>query len=116
MKECRLRSALGVGVTVGVGVGVMVGVGVGVTVGVGVGVTVGVGVGVGVGVAVGVGVGPPPVHCALIFTPAARAVAVSVKSTGCPGLGIVKVAVTGECVPGVNAGMFTEAFVALISE
>ena len=39
--------------------------------------------------------------------------ALRVKSTGRLGLVAVKVAVTGLNVPGVNAGMFTVAFVAL---
>ena len=34
------------------------------------------------------------------------------KSTGCPGFGIVKVAVTGLNVPGGNPGIVTLAFVA----
>jgi len=34
-----------------------------------------------------------------------------VKSTARPGLGVVKVTTTGLNVPGVNAGMFTVAFV-----
>jgi len=38
-----------------------------------------------------------------------------VKSTGCDEFGTVKVAVTGLNVPGVNAGMVTFAFVALIT-
>ena len=114
----RVSVTVSEGVQTPFGVGVGVGVTVGVGVGVGVGVTVGVGVGVGVGVAVGVGVGvgPPEKHCALIFTPAARAVAVRVKSTGCPGFGIVKVAVTGACVPGANAGIVTAAFIELNTE
>lgn len=102
----------GVGVGVG-GTGVGVGVG-GTGVGVGVGGT-GVGVGVGgTGVGVGVGVGDgPPLHCALIRTALTRDDALSVKSTACPGLGIVNVAVTGLLVPKVNDGMFTLALVAL---
>ncbi len=86
----------GTGVGVGVG-GTGVGVGVGGT-GVGVGVGgIGVGVGVGgTGVGVGFGVGAgPPVHCALMRTALIREDARSVKSTGCPGTGIVNVAVTG---------------------
>lgn len=95
----------------GVGVGVGVGVAVGVGVGVGVGVAVGVGVGVAVGVAVGVGVGPgAPEHWALINIAWNLAEARNVKSTGCAGFGMLKVAVTGLCVPGVNAGMVTMAF------
>ena len=57
-----------------------------------------------------------PPHCARISTPLNRVVARSVKSTACPGLGTVKVAVAGLNVPIVNAGMFTLAFVALTSE
>ena len=52
-------------------------------------------------------------HCALISTPLNRPVALRVKSTGWPAFGLVKVAVTGLNVPGVNAGMLTIAFVAL---
>lgn len=98
----------GVGVGVGVG-GTGVGVGVGGT-GVGVGVG-GIGVGVGVGgTGVGVGVGDGPgVHWALTRMAFIREEARNVKSTGCPGFGIVKVAVTGSNVPDGNDGMLTLA-------
>lgn len=87
-----VHTPAGVGVGVG-GTGVGVGVG-GTGVGVGVGGT-GVGVGVGgTGVGVGVGAGPP-VHCARISTAFIREDARNVKSTGCPGTGIVKVGLTG---------------------
>lgn len=75
--------------------------------------TGGVGVGTGVPVGVGVGVGGSPVHCARISTALCRADARSVKSTGCPGFGIVNVAVTGLYVPRGNDGIVTFAFVAL---
>ena len=55
-------------------------------------------------------------HCARMNTPLNAADALRVKSTGCPAFGLVKVAVTGLTVPGVNAAMLTTAFVALISE
>jgi hypothetical protein len=54
-------------------------------------------------------------HCALITTPLNRLVALNVRSTGWPAFGTVNVAVTGLNVPIVNAGIFTTAFVALIS-
>ena len=57
-----------------------------------------------------------PPHCALISTPENLPVARNVKSTGWPVSGTVNVAVTGLNVPIGNAGMFTVAFVALISE
>jgi hypothetical protein len=57
----------------------------------------------------------PPPHCALISTPLNRLVALNVKSTGWLVFGTVNVAVTGPTVPGVNAGIVTVAFVALIS-
>jgi hypothetical protein len=57
----------------------------------------------------------PPPHCARISTPLNLDVALNVKSTGWPVFGIVNVAVTGLNVPGVNAGIVTTAFVALIS-
>jgi len=98
--------------------GVGVGVALGVAVGTGVGVAVGVGVGFGVGVAVGAGVGVgagPPAHWARIRIALTRDDARSVKSTGCPGFGIVKVAATGLNVPDGNAGMTTSAFDALIN-
>ena len=37
--------------------------------------------------------------------------ALNEKSTARPGLGVVKVIVTGAVVPGVNGGMFTTALV-----
>lgn len=96
--------------------GVGVGVAFGVAVGTGVGVAVGVGVGLGVGVAVGVGVGAgPPAHWARIRIALTRDDARSVKSTGCPGSGIVNVAPTGLNVPDGNAGMTTFALSELIS-
>lgn len=101
-------------VTVSVGVHVPPGIGVGVGVGgtgVGVGGT-GVGVGVG-GTGVGVGAGGPPAHCARISNAFALDDALRVKSTGCPGFGIVNVAVTGAVVPDVKPGMLTFAFVEL---
>ena len=52
-------------------------------------------------------------HCARIRIALVRAEALSVKSTGCDGLGTVNVAVTGVKVPGRNAGIDTLAFVAL---
>lgn len=81
--------------------------------GVGVGLGVGVGFGVGVGVGFGVGVGKAPAHRALMDTAFIRDDARKMKSTGCPGLGIVNVAVTGLNVPGVKIGTFTFALVAL---
>ena len=57
-----------------------------------------------------------PPHWARISTPLNRVVARSVKSTGCPVFGTVKVAVTGSNVPNAKAGMLTLAFVALTSE
>lgn len=89
-----------------------------VTVNTGVQVPPGVGVGLGEGVAVGVGVGvgpPPPEHCARINIAFCLDDARKVKSTACPGFGIVNVAETGLTVPGVNAAIVTLAFVALTS-
>ena len=57
-----------------------------------------------------------PPHWARMRTPEIRLVARNVKSTGCPGLGTVNVAVTGSKVPNENAGMFTLALDALTSE
>lgn len=52
---------------------------------------------------------------ALINTPPRRVAALRVKSTGWLVLGTVKVAVTGLIVPGVNAGILTTAFVAVVT-
>lgn len=87
-----------------------------VTVNAGVHVPPGVGVGVGVGFGVGVGVGvgpPPPAHCARIRTAFCLEDARSVKSTACPGDGMVNVAATGLVVPFAKAGIVTFALVAL---
>ena len=72
-----------------------------------------VGVGVAVGVGVGVGPGPPPAHWARISSPFERADVRRVKSTGCPGFGIVNVVVTGLTVPRLNAGTVTLALLLL---
>ena len=57
-----------------------------------------------------------PPHWARIRIPLNRVVALTVKSTGCPGLGTVKVAVAGLKVPIGKAGMFTFALVELTKE
>lgn len=56
----------------------------------------------------------PALHLARIRIPD-RDTARSVKSTGCPGVGTVKVTATGLIVPKVNAGIETFAFDELTS-
>ena len=72
---------------------------------------VGVGTGVPVGVAAEIDTRRDP--CSLLGALPICADARRVKSTGCPGFGIVNVAVTGLYVPRGNDGIVTFAFVAL---